>query len=782
MRTPEPAGAVLIAKDTLCSSGCGLPVVSTPAVGDETAVAHGLQGPALCMTAPSGRPGVGAVPRSPKIQAPHLERLAVVYVRQSSPQQVAHNHESRERQYALVERAVALGWPRERVRVIDEDQGRSGATAQGRTGFQQLLIEVNLDHVGLILGLEMSRLARSCRDWYHLLEVCAVFRTLLGDQDGVYDPTDINDRLLLGLKGTLSEVELHTMWTRLLQAKWNKARRGELLSHPPRGYVRSSANQFELDPDEQVQATIRLVFEKFSELKSVHAVVRYLASVGVRLPFRWRSGPNRGQVAWSRPSQSSVQGLLLHPMYAGAYCYGRRRVDARRARGGHPSSKRVAVEHIEVLLPDRLPAYISWEQFQQNQRQMAENRSKYDTRGVPRRGVGLLPGLLVCGRCGCRMRVCYGGHRKQPRYMCSQHQSLYGLAACQSLEGGSLDALVTGQVLRVLEPAALELSLTAGATLEQERHRQGEQWRLRLERARYEAERACRQHNIVEPENRQVARELERRWEQALTSQRQLEEEYARWERTTSPRLTASERARIESLARDIPALWHAPDTSAADRKTIVRHLIDHVVVNVEGSSEIVQATIHWAGGFQSRHQFRRRVGSYEQLADYERLLERVCELQAAGYRRARIAEQLTRDGFHPPQREAMFTVGTVQQLLRQLRSRRLAIGTAQDVSRIPSNASTSSPELDSNAPPGTGEWWAADLATALEMPLSTLRAWHRAGWVHGRKCRGWPDRWIYWAQGAELDRLRRLRSHHRTNRQAPYPSDLITPLPHVNN
>jgi DNA invertase Pin-like site-specific DNA recombinase len=702
---------------------------------------------------------------SPKIQSKHLERLAIVYIRQSSSQQVLNNRESRERQYALVDRAVEFGWPRNRVLVIDEDQGQSGKTADNRNGFQKILVDVSLDHVGIVLGLEMSRMSRSCRDAYQLMEVCAVFATLLADFDGVYDPTDVNDRLLLGLKATISEVELHTMRNRLLLGKLNKARRGELFSCLPMGYMRTNADDVMLDPDEQVQHAIRLVFAKFSELKSINRMLRYFRRTGVLLPVRPRGGPNRGQLEWRRPNQSTLQNILRNPLYAGAYSYGRYRVDPRRTgRGGKGTPRRVPLSEAQVLLKDRWPSYISWDQFQENQRQMAENRSKYDTRGVPRRGIALLAGLLVCGRCGHRLRVSYGS-QQQLRYMCCAKQTTYGQDACQSLQGRTLDRLITRQVLRALEPAALELSLTASDSLKQEREQQHKQWRLRLERAQYQSDRAARQYHAVEPENRLVARQLESTWEKALQVQRELEEEYARWERSTPRQLTAEERSRIEQLAQDIPALWNAAGTSEADRKTIVRHLIDQVVVTVEGRTELVQATIHWAGGYQSQHEFRRTVASYQQLTDFAQLLERVAQLRAEGYSRRQVADRLAKEGFRPPHGGSAFSLSAISRLYAHLQSP----STASPESGCPSPA-------NSDANLGPHEWWPASLAHALQMPVSTVKDWRRRGWIRARKCRGWPDRWICYANPSDIIRLRQLRSYQRTVRRNLYPTDLTTP------
>jgi DNA invertase Pin-like site-specific DNA recombinase len=307
----------------------------------------------------------GPTPTGPaltlKIQAWHLDRLAIVYVRQSTPQQVAANRESTDRQYALAGRAIALGWPPERVLVIDEDQGKSGATAEGRLGFQRLLAEVGLDHVGLILGLEMSRLARSCKDWHQLIELCAIFRVLLADQDGLYDPTDHHDRLLLGISGVMSEAELHVLRGRMRQGLLNKARRGEVFLGPPVGYVRAPDGGFDLDPDEQARGAVRLVFDQFERLGTIRKVLRHLLAHDIRIGIRPDAGPDRGQLEWRLPTRDTVTKILTHPVYAGYYCYGRKRTDPRRKKPGRRWSGRVVVppEEYLALIPDRCPAYIT---------------------------------------------------------------------------------------------------------------------------------------------------------------------------------------------------------------------------------------------------------------------------------------------------------------------------------------------------------------------------------------------------------------------------------------
>lgn len=728
-----------------------------------------------------------------KIRTEHRDRVAIVYIRQSSPQQVLNNRESRERQYALVERAIAFGWPRERVRIIDEDQGTSAKINSGRSGFEELLVEVSLDHVGMILGLEMSRMSRCCRDWYQLMEVCAVFGTVLADLDGIYDPTDVNDRLVLGLKATISEMELHTMRNRLYMAKLNKAKRGELFSHLPRGYVMESGRVV-LDPDEQVQTTIRLVLTKFAELKNAHAVLRYLVRAGICLPVRPHAGPNRGILQWRRPHYSTVRDMLAHPIYGGAYTHGRRKAHV--SRKGSEQGRRAGVryraaEECDVLLLDRLPAYISWEQYQKNQRQLQGNCTRMGKPAVPRKGKALLVGVLVCGRCGWRLRAMYHRGAGAARYSCSGRTSLHCEPECQALCSRELDELVTHQVLRALEPASLELNVQAREQLELERARQSQQWRQRLERASYESDRASRQYQAVEPENRLVARELERRWEQALADQRQLEEEHARWKHESRDSLSVEEREVIQSLAGDIVSLWNAPSTSMEDRKTIVRHLVERIVVNVEGRSEWVQATIHWAGGFQSVHQFRRSVASYEQLEDYSRLMSRLSELRAQGATRSEIAEQLNQEGFHPPKAGQKLTAGMVATLLRSLRSCAAVgnmnhgpLGSPRIDSRAPVTASQTSSSDATRSQPETldipsradHEWPGPALTQELKISAATLTHWRQLGWIVARHHFNGPTRWIYLADEEELARLRRLVSYPKPSGGQRYPVELTTP------
>ena len=682
--------------------------------------------------------------RSPKLQCWHLDRSAVVYVRQSTPQQVVEHQESTARQYALADRAVAFGWPRDRVIVIDDDLGQSGQSAEGRLGFQRLLAEVALDHVGLILGLEMSRLARSCKDGHQLLELCARFRTLLADADGLYDPTDYNDRLLLGLKGTMSEAELHILKERMYQGKLNKARRGELYGPPPIGYVRIAGGPPTLDPDEQVQAVVRLLFDQFDRQGTLHGLLRYLAHHGIRIPVRPHFGPNRGQLEWRRPNRETLQNLLHHPIYAGAYRHGHRALDPRRQQPGRPGTGRqcLAPEDCRVLIRDHLPAYITWERFGANQERLAANRARPEAVGAPREGSALLGGLLRCGRCGRRMMVRYGGPKNRPWYGCTRGASDYAEPLCQSLSGPVLDDLVARLILAAVEPAALEASLAAVAEVERERAELTRHWQLRRERARYETERASRQFHACEPENRLVARELERRWEDALRQQQKLEEEFERWQRTTTIRLSLSDRDAIRGLAKDLPAVWHAVTTTPADRQRIARLLLDRVEVTVDKKSEQVDVRLHWAGGLIGMHTLQRPVSRYDQQTDYPRLVQRLQELCRERLRSAAIAARLNAEGFRPPKRTNRFTGAMVLRLTAHLElARRERHGSPSDL--------------------GKNEYRPTGLAQKLGVSRDTVRRWLRVGWLNER--RDADGHHIIWADGSELRRLRELHRLPRT-------------------
>jgi DNA invertase Pin-like site-specific DNA recombinase len=703
---------------------------------------------------------------SEKITEEHLQRLAIVYVRQSTQQQVLEHRESTARQYALADRAVALGWPAAAVEVIDEDQGHSGSSAEGRSGFQRLLAEVSSDRVGLILGLEMSRLARSCKDWHALLELCAIYRTLLGDADGLYDPSQYNDRLLLGLKGTMSEAELHILKSRLQQGMWNKAQRGEVLNHAPIGYVRTIAGDFVIDPDEQVQAVVRLIFAQFRRRGSVSGLLRWLVRHEVKLPVRPHFGENRGDLQWRRPNRVTLLNLLHHPIYAGAYRWGHREVDPRKKVPGRPTSGRTFNAHdaCRVLIRDRFPAYVTWEEFEENQGKLAENSALGKLLAAPRHGPSVLAGLLVCGRCGRHMLVGYGNTTsaaKTLRYSCQRDAIDYGAEACQSLSGAVLESFVVERLLQAVSPASLELSLAASEDIERERKQLDDHWQQRRARSRYEVEQARRQYAAVDPEHRLVARELERRWDEALRADEQLQADYARFQRDCPTQLSPHERAQILALSEDLPALWRAATTTPEERQTVARLLLEQVIVTVEGNTDRVDLELRWAGGFVSRHALSRPVQTYEQLSNYDELVARVDGLRTRRKTLSEIAASLNAEGFHPPKRSPRFTPGILSRFLRE---RGVRTGS------LPRSV-TDEQHLRAN------EWWLADLAAELSMPIATLHRWQRVGWVASRKVTEAGGRWAIYADADELLRLRRLR-HAPRGWPQPYPTDLITPKP----
>jgi DNA invertase Pin-like site-specific DNA recombinase len=700
--------------------------------------------------------------RTTKIQPWHLERLAIVYVRQSSQYQVIHNKESGDVQSGLRDLAIAWGWPPSRVVVVDEDQARTGTSTEARTGFQRVVTEVNLNHVGIILSFQASRLSRANRDWYHLLDRCAVFHTLLADMDGVYDPTSYNDRLLLGLKGTMSEAELHLLGQRLYHARLSKAQKGEQFTSAPTGYIRSSCgNHLELDPDEQVQSVIRLIFDKFDELGSIGAVLRYLVRHGIKLGFRLPGDAGGGRLEWRPASGHILRRILRHPYYAGCYAFGFTRRDPRRVKPGRPGTGTVQVPRLQwqVMIRDAVPAYIAWDRYLANQERLDSNRYLPNTQGAPRNGPSLLAGLVYCGRCQRRMRVYYHAKGVPAYYICSNKYNKPLEPACQCLTATQLEALITEEVLRALEPARLELHEQALADIERERQQLDQHWQQRLERAQIQADRAARQFHRVEPEDRLVARELERRWEEALREQRDLKEQYDRFRAEQPPALSAADRRRIEALAADVPALWHAATTTVQDRQTIVRSLVERVSVALRGQTEWVDVTIRWAGGMESRHVMRRGVRSYEQLSNYQALRDRVAALRQTGATTAEIAAQLNHEGFRPPRGEGRFHRGHVNQFL--IRYGLLRPG--------------GSPRIDP-AELGPNEWRLGDLARELGMPPMTLRHWHDRGWVAGRKSSVVGGCWIMWADKPELERMRRLRACHRRGYNRECPAELKIP------
>ncbi len=531
----------------------------------------------------------------PKISPAHQTRQAMVYVRQSTLKQVLENRESTERQYALVDKAVEFGWPRSQVVVIDEDQGRSGATATGRSGFQQLVTALGLGQVGLLLALEISRFARSQSDWYRVLELAAIFHTLIADEEGLYDPQDHNDRLLLGLKGALSEAELWSIRTRLQGGRWNKARKGALAWSLPVGLVRAADGRVSFDPDQQVQTTIRTILTQFRHLGSAGAVLRYFRQQDLRMPRSVPGAEGPAHIVWKTPTYEAIYLILTNPTYAGAYAYGRRQnapTGAASAKGGR---RRVRPAEWAILIPDVFPAYVSWAEYLDNQTHLTANRSRFvPGPGAARPGNALLNGLVVCARCGRHLATMYNDC---PRYVCARAQRRYGDAQCQSCHAPAVDQAVVALFLETTRPAQMEATLQALDQLEQGRQQLEQLWQQKLERANYEAERAQRQFDRVEPENRLVARELETRWNAALADVQRVQRDYAQAQQQQLAPVSEADRLLIRQALTDLPHLWHAPTTTPVDRKRLLRCLIREVSVDGTSAPGQIMLRVLWQTG-----------------------------------------------------------------------------------------------------------------------------------------------------------------------------------------
>lgn len=517
-----------------------------------------------------------------KISSTHLDRDAFLYIRQSSLRQVFENQESTKRQYALRERAITLGWPSERIHVIDSDLGQSGAQTTGRDGFSHLVSEVAMGHVGIVLGLEVSRLARNNADWHRLLELSAMANTLILDEDGVYDPTQFNDRLLLGLKGAMSEAELHVLKARLQGGIRNKAKRGELELPLPIGLVYQPDKTVVLDPDVQIQQSVRWLFETFRHTGSAMAVLKRFKSEGLEFPVRVRRGIGKGDMHWGSLNHSRILQILHNPRYAGAFVYGRTRTG--RKPNMQPTPLKVAQENWQVLIQEAHVGYISWEEFEQNQITLSRNAGGFGNgrRGsVPREGSGLLQGRLLCGFCGTKMRVRYQkvGGNMEPYYQCCEASVRHAGKLCQSIRGSHIDKAIETLLLELVATPALEAAL---AVQQEIAHRISEADTLRgtrLERARYEAELSRRRFLAVDPDNRLVAETLEADWNEQLRQLDALTQEQDRQRDADQKLLSEEVQSRVLKLAKDFPRIWSDKRTTPFERKRMVALLIEDVTL-----------------------------------------------------------------------------------------------------------------------------------------------------------------------------------------------------------
>ena len=607
---------------------------------------------------------------SHKITDTHRAKLAYVYIRQSTAGQLVRHSESTRRQYELVDRAVALGWPAPRVHVIDEDLAKSGAHADQRFGFQHLLGELSLGHVGLVLSLEATRLSRNSSDWYRLLELSSIFGVLIADAEFVYDPHQYHDRLLLGLAGMMSEAELHHLHLRMQEGRRHKAERGALRLPLPAGLERLDSGEVVLHTDEEVQSRLHVVFEIFERLGSARAVAQYLRRHHLTLPTRPHRGPSPLPIVWVEAKTNGVLNILQNPAYAGTYAWGKSTTDPTRRKPGVPHSGVVErpIEQWSVCLFDAYPAYITWEQFLANRQRLYANQygPQVSQAGAARMGDALLQGMAWCGRCGARLWVRYRGARgHRPGYVCNAAATELGEPRCQEVSAADVDPAVAQMVLQALEPDKVELALEAFDQFERDTHSLERQWQLKVERARYEAQRAQRQYDTVEPENRLVARNLEKHWEEKLRAVEEVEREYAQWQSQRQTSLSPADRQAILSLGQNLPALWDAATTTPADRKRIIRLVMRDVILDRTRAPEKVWLQINWQTGATTQHWVDRPVKYYREQANVESLRQRLTALKADGLTDQVIADRLYHEGYSTTQGTAM-TRGAVWYLRRR--------------------------------------------------------------------------------------------------------------------
>ncbi len=697
------------------------------------------------------------------VERRHLQRKAYVYVRQSSMAQVERNTASGERQYELAARAVALGWAREEVVVIDDDQGRSGRSADERDGFQRLVADVGLGRVGIVLGIEVSRLSRRNADWYGLLDLCALTDTLIADADGIYHPGLHNDRLVLGLKGTMSEAELHVLRARLRGGSLHKAAKGELRMALPAGYEHDAQGAVRISPDEAVVDAIATVFAYFEQLQSARQVMLRLQEQGGRLP---RKATSDRHVRWETPKYKAIHEILTNPIYAGAYVYGRKRTE-RRVEDGviRERQRRAPREQWQVCIREHHPGYISFEQYLANQQQLRANWSppRGEGSGAAREGRALLQGLIRCGRCGRRMQVGYSGKTLVPHYRCIRANQLYGAKRCQSVGGRRIEHVVLEQVFEALRPAGIEATLRAIEHTNDNHHARVRSAELDLERARIHADRARRQFDACEPENRLVARTLEREWEQRLADVARAERALAEIAARRPDPLTSEEIAWCRHAGADLRAVFDAPTTSHRERKQLLRAILAEVVVTVDRQSDphVARLQITWEGGAATEHTVSlphtaspTRATDHDTIALVRRLAEHYPDKQIA----AILARQGRRTGTGKP-----FTAHRVAGL--------------RNYHAIPAGP-VRAPAQDHNV---------VTIATAaqeLGVSTATVHRWLREGFITGqqitpgapwqiqltdelrrRVCEQAPDGWLPLAQAAQALGVARQTVLHKVQR-----------------
>jgi len=689
---------------------------------------------------------------SQKIRPDHLDRLAVIYVRQSTLFQVRENTASTTRQYDLVKRAADLGWTQASIQVVDQDQGQSGSSTIGRDGFQWLVAEVGLGHVGAVLSLEVSRLARSCSDWYRLLEICALTDTLVIDDEGVYDPGAHNDRLLLGFKGSMSEAELHWLKSRLQGGKMTKAEQGQLRFRLPIGLVYDPVGRIVLDPDEAVQEAVRLVFSLFEQSTSALAVVSAFARQHLRFPTRWWGGKRADELIWSRLSHERVLNILHSPLYAGAYVYGRTKFRSRLLPGEEPRVKgrtrRLPQEDWPIVLLDTHPGYITWEQFLHNQRQLDDNRTwrAEEHRGAVREGPSLLQGIILCGSCGRRMGIRYQRNGSVLMYECHQLHSQLAARTCQTMRGDRIDQAVVACFLEAIEPAHLEVALAALDQVEARAKQVENQWHRQIERAQYEADLARRRYKAVDPDNRLVARSLEKEWNEKLAEVDKLEREHQHVPKPAALLLTTAQREQIRRLAHDLPAIWHASTTTFVERKQLMRWLIKDVTLSKRGN--VIDVAIRWQTEALTALSIPRYKMSWEERQTSPHVVERVREWSPT-HTTTQIATLLNEEGLRPGL-GGSFTASKV------------------DWIRVAYSIPLACPEGPGFCPSGQrgdGRYSALAAAELLNVNVSTIADWCNAGILESVRAHPHGPRWITLTPDI-IEKLRKPTQRHWKRRR----------------
>jgi DNA invertase Pin-like site-specific DNA recombinase len=588
----------------------------------------------------------------------HLTRSAMIYIRQSTPHQVISNQESRRLQYALKQRALDLGWHDGDVLVIDSDLGTSGSSAQGRDGFKDLAARVSLGQVGIILSTEVTRLSRNCSDWYPLLDVCGYMNCLIADRDGIYDPGAPNGRLLLGLKGQMSEMELHMIRSRLTAGILNKARRGELALTLPVGLVREQTGTVRKDPNQEVQSRLKLIFATFLQVKSACKVLRFFKDQELLIPRKDRFG----DVIWKNPSVSAIIQILNNPAYAGAFVYGRTKTV--RPPGRRPVQKKLPMTEWRIRVNDKYPSYISWETYKKIQNMLKDNYTQYDrnkSRGIPRPGSALIHGIVYCGECGHKMVVQY---KVSTRYICNFLRQQHGSPVCQYIPADPVDKKVVEAFFAALSPIEIDIYTRAIGQKKQAHEQVNRAHAQQVQRLRYKAALAKRQYMQVDPENRLVASELEKRWETALRELKRAEGSLA--QQKLAPviplKITAELKEAFTQIGRKLPEIWNTGTLSHAHKKALLRCLIDKVIIH-RARRDLIHTRIVWRGGATSAFDISIAVGSLAELPRLDQMVEKIVQLSQQGKRDEDIAKELSVEGFRSPMSQHLLpsTVKTIR-------------------------------------------------------------------------------------------------------------------------